>query len=154
MSNELVDRFYSALAARDGETMAACYHDDIVFSDPAFGELRGVDAGDMWRMLCSSDTNLSVTHGIDQMSPTSGLAHWVAEYTFTPTGRPVRNEISATMTFRDGLIVEHHDVFDFWKWSRQALGTPGMLLGWSPLLKAKVRKTTHANLKKFQAKKA
>ena len=152
MSHDLVNRFYTALAQRDGEAMAACYHDDIVFTDPAFGALKGKDAGDMWRMLCSSDTDLSVTHEVGATTDTSAEVSWVAEYTFTASGRPVRNEVKATMTVRDGLIVGHRDVFDFWKWSRQALGAPGMLLGWSPPFKAKVQKTTRGSLKKFQAK--
>jgi len=37
----LVQRFYAAFDARDAEAMAACYHPDVVFSDPVFGELRG-----------------------------------------------------------------------------------------------------------------
>lgn len=40
MAADLIDSFYKALASRDGETMAACYHDDIVFEDPAFGQLK------------------------------------------------------------------------------------------------------------------
>ena len=40
----------------------------------------------------------------------------------------------------------------FRSWSRQALGTPGLLLGWSPFLRNKVRATAAANLKRFLAK--
>ena len=43
----------------------------------------------------------------------------------------------------------HRDRFSFWRWSRQALGLPGVLLGWSPSLKRKVRSTAAGNLKKF-----
>ena len=49
----------------------------------------------------------------------------------------------------DGLIATHRDRFNFWRWSRQALGLPGVLLGWSPSLKRKVRSTAAENLKKF-----
>lgn len=151
MSTELVTTFYEALAARDGETMASCYSDDIVFEDPAFGVLKGRDAGDMWRMLCSSDTDLAVTHTIKNVTDTEATANWIAKYTFTATDRAVRNDVTATMKFRDGKIVDHRDVFDFWKWSSQALGAPGKLLGWTPILKAKVQKTTRGNLEAFQA---
>jgi ketosteroid isomerase-like protein len=40
----LIERFYRAFQARDAATMGTCYHPDIVFSDPAFPELRGLDA--------------------------------------------------------------------------------------------------------------
>ncbi len=152
MSAELVSQFYNALAARDGEAMAACYHDDIVFEDPAFGELSGSDPGDMWRMLCSSDTDLAVTHTVGAVTETTASANWVAKYTFTATGRAVTNNVAASMKFRDGKIVDHRDVFDFWKWSSQALGAPGKFLGWTPFLKAKVQKTTRETLDAFQAK--
>ncbi|MBL8954530.1 MAG: hypothetical protein JNK82_27370, partial [Myxococcaceae bacterium] len=36
-------------------------------------------------------------------------------------------------------LSEHTDSFDFGAWSRQALGPSGLLLGWSPLVKNKVR---------------
>lgn len=154
MTAELIAQFYNALAARDGEAMAACYHDEIVFEDPAFGELKGNDPGDMWRMLCSSDTDLTLTHTVGAVTDTTASATWVAKYTFTATGRAVTNNVTATMKLRDGLIVDHRDDFDFWKWSSQALGAPGKFLGWTPILKSKVQKTTRANLDAFQAKQA
>lgn len=152
MSADLVSQFYNALAARDGEAMASCYHEDIVFEDPAFGVLTGSDPGDMWRMLCSSDTDLAVTYTVGTVTETTATANWIAKYTFTATGRPVTNDVNATMTFRDGKISDHRDAFSFWNWSSQALGAPGKFLGWTPILKAKVQKTTRQNLDKFQAK--
>ena len=44
----LIDRFYQAFARRDAATMAACYHADVVFSDPVFPELRGPELGREW----------------------------------------------------------------------------------------------------------
>ncbi|CAN5816435.1 nuclear transport factor 2 family protein [soil metagenome] len=151
MSKNLVDTFYGALAEHDGEAMAACYHENIVFEDPAFGVLTGKDAGDMWRMLCATDTDLTVTHTVLEATPTTATTNWIATYTFTTTGRPVRNDVTARMTILDDKIVDHRDTFDFWKWSSQALGTTGKLLGWSPFLKAKVRTTTRQSLDKYQA---
>jgi hypothetical protein len=64
----------------------------------------------------------------------------------------VVNSIDAEVTFRDGKIVTHRDRFDFGKWSRQAIGTPAILLGWTPLIRNKVKKTAAENLAKFIAK--
>lgn len=149
MSQQLIDKFYQALAARDGETMAACYHDDAVFEDPIFGELNANDARDMWRMLCSSDTDLSLTHKVLSASDTVGQANWIAKYTFSATGRAVTNDVVASLKLRDGLIIDHRDDFSFYKWSSQALGLPGTLLGWTPILKGKVRKESLATLATF-----
>lgn len=150
MSIDVVNTFYSSLASRDGDAMAACYADDIIFEDPAFGELRGNDPGDMWRMLCSSDTDLALEYNILESSEKTVRTNWIATYTFTKTGNKVRNDIEATMTFRDDKIIEHRDTFDMWKWSSQALGLPGKLLGWSPPLQSKVRSTARGQLAEFQ----
>src|SRR5437868_888017 len=74
----------------------------------------------------------------------AGSAHWEARYTFSTTGRFVHNIIDAKFTFRDGKIASHTDSFDFWRWSRQALGGAGLVLGWSPMLRNKVRATAAA----------
>ncbi len=146
----LIERFYHAFEQRDAEAMAACYSPDVVFSDPIFGTLRGQDAGDMWRMLLSRAERLQVR--FDQVGATAhgGQAHWVASYLFAATGRTVVNDCQARFQFRDGLICQHDDRFDFWRWSRQALGLPGVLLGWTPLLQAKVRRQASAGLQAFQ----
>ncbi len=152
MIETVVHAFYAGLAARDGDAMVGCYHDDVVFEDPAFGQLQPADASAMWRMLCSGGTDLTVEHDILDSTDTTATTKWVAKYTFTSTGRPVTNVVTAKMRFVDGKIIEHRDEFDFWKWSSQALGLPGKLLGWSPMLKSKVRATTRQNLDEFRAK--
>ena len=154
MHTELINSFYQGLANQDGEAMAACYHQHAVFEDPAFGELGAQDARDMWRMLCSSGTDLQIRHTILDDSESNATVNWVADYTFSTTGRSVTNDVTATLKFQDGLIIDHRDHVNFWKWSRQALGTPGLLLGWSPMLKSKVRATTRRNLDAFQAAQA
>ena len=134
---DLVTRFYEAFARRDAKAMRACYHPEVHFQDEAF-DLRGARAGAMWHMLCKRGNDLELAFSDVQADDTAGSARWVADYTFSQTGRQVHNEIDAAFTFADGLIHTHRDRFDFWRWSRQALGAPGLLLGWTPWLKAKV----------------
>lgn len=147
----LIHRFYEAFQRLDAEAMAACYTDDVVFSDPAFGELRGRDAGDMWRMLTTRAKDFSLTFDHVRSDDSTGSAHWVATYLSSATGNTVVNDIGARFVFRDGKICEHHDHFDLWRWSRQALGLKGLLLGWSPALKNAVRAQALKGLKAFQA---
>ena len=145
----LIDRFYAAFARRDAEAMAACYHPEVHFSDEVF-DLHGPAAGDMWRMLCANGRDLRVEASGIEADERTGRAHWDARYTFSATGRAVLNRIDARFEFRDGLIVRHVDRFDFWAWSRQALGAPGWLLGWTPLLRANVRARAARSLAAFQ----
>ena len=153
----LIDRFYAAFAVLDGDTMQACYATDAQFEDPVF-TLRGqAQIGGMWRMLCGATRDkardawkLEVS-GISA-DASSGRAHWEAYYRFSATGRLVHNVIDAQFTFKDGLIATHRDSFDFWLWSRQALGLPGTLLGWTPMLHNKVRTQAAASLAAFLRK--
>lgn len=135
----LIERFYSAFQRRDAVTMGACYHDDATFSDPAFGTLPAAETRRMWAMLCARAADLRLHFRDVTADDQRGRATWEADYTFSSTGRPVNNRITATFEFREGRIVRHVDRFDFWRWSRQALGPVGWLLGWSPWLQAKVR---------------
>src|SRR5215213_2882806 len=99
----LIERFYTAFAARDAAGMQACYHPDVVFSDAAFGELRGAEAGAMWAMLLERGKDLRVTFSGVHADDAQGGAHWDADYTFSQSGRPVHNRIDAEFAFRDGL---------------------------------------------------
>ena len=148
----LINRFYEAFARKDAEAMVACYHEEIVFEDPAFGELRGRDAGDMWRMLVARGKDLEVKHSAVSASGDGGSARWDATYTFSQTGRKVLNRIDARFKFRDGKIVEHRDTFDLYAWMKQALGPVGLLLGWSGFMQGKLRGKALEGLRQWQAK--
>ncbi len=148
-NTQLITRFYTAFQRRDAAAMAACYHADIRFSDPVFPDLRGAQAGAMWAMLCARGKDLRIEFREVDADEGAGRAQWDAWYTFSATGRAVVNRIEARFEFRDGRIVRHVDAFSFWTWARQALGTPGLLLGWSPFLRGKVRARAAAGLAQF-----
>ena len=150
-SHGLIERFYRAFDERDGDAMAACYGPDVRFSDPVFPDLRGAQAGAMWRMLTGGSKDLRVELLEHEADAERGSAHWRASYTFSQSGRSVVNDVRAVFRFENGLIVEHADTFDFYRWARQALGTSGLLLGWTPFLRNKVRRTAAARLAKFTA---
>jgi ketosteroid isomerase-like protein len=147
----LIERFYGALGERDGAAMAACYAPDITFSDPVFPDLHGSEAGAMWRMLTASSTDLRVELLEHEADDSKGTAQWRATYTFSRSGRSVVNDIHARFRFANGLIVEHQDSFGFYTWARQALGLSGLLLGWTPMLRNKVRAQAASGLAKFVA---
>jgi len=155
MSNrDLIEKFYSSLASGNAEGMISVYADDIHFNDPAFGDLYGDDAKDMWRMLLkNSKGDLKISYGEIQADEKTGSANWIARYNFSKTGRRVVNKISSRFEFKEGKIIRHTDSFDLWKWTRQALGLSGYLLGWSPFMKSKIQKQTRILLEKFRGSK-
>ena len=147
-NENLLERFYTSFGKRDFADMNSCYAPDAEFSDPVFA-LRGKRVGAMWHMLCESGKDLRITFRDLRADDTSGSVHWEAYYTFSMTGRSVHNVVEGTFVFRDGKILRHSDRFDFWKWSRMALGFSGVLLGWSSLLRRQVQKRADANLQRF-----
>ena len=154
MSRDTITRFYAAFVALDSAAMQACYAADAQFDDEAFS-LRGREQiGGMWRMLCDAvRARGRADWKLDLGAVTDRSAHWEATYRFSATGRLVHNVIDAEFEFDEvGLITRHRDRFDFWRWSRQALGAPGVLLGWSRWLRSKVREQAAVNLKRFLAK--
>jgi hypothetical protein len=152
---DLIEQFYGAFAEGDGDRMAASYAPVATFSDPVFGALDGREAGGMWRMLTGQAKDLRIELLDSQAENGRGSAHWRAHYTFSQTGRAVVNDVHASFRFADdeddGLIVEHVDDFDFYRWARQALGPRGLLLGWTPFVRSAVRGRARASLEQFLA---
>lgn len=150
----LVETFYLAFKNLDAETMVSCYHDDIIFNDPAFGTLKGEQAKNMWRMLCESQKgkNFRVDSSNIICNNNRGSAHWEAYYNFSKTGRKVHNIIEAEFEFKDGKIINHIDRFDLHKWAKQAMGFKGLLLGGTNFFKNKLHSQTNHLLTKYEKK--
>lgn len=153
-----IENFYNAFSRLDAEAMAECYATDAVFDDEVFS-LRGKrEVTAMWRMLCDAvqangDDAWQLCFEDVHASAANGRARWEARYRFGANGRVVRNHIESRFAFnRMGLIVQHRDRFNFWRWARQAFGLPGWLLGWSPLLRRLVRSGARARLRRYMAR--
>lgn len=82
------------------------------------------------------------------------------QYTSTYTvkylfdSRHVTNVIHTTITVSPttGLITKQVDTFDFWTWSKQSLGLPGLLLGWTSYLQGTVQTRAAGRLERFLQK--
>jgi hypothetical protein len=120
--------------------MQACYAEDAQFDDEVFTLAAAPDrrhvahavhghARQGPRRLEAGDTR----HHRPQRALGRALP-------FSATGRWCINRIDAEFEFdKHGLILRHRDRFDFWAWSRQALGVPGLILGWTPLFRKQVQ---------------
>jgi hypothetical protein len=54
----------------------------------------------------------------------------------------VLNIIRARFEFMEGKIRRHFDKFDLWRWSRQALGLPGLMIGYTDFFRSRLQKQT------------
>jgi ketosteroid isomerase-like protein len=147
----LIEKFYKAFQNKDAQTMISCYHEDVVFNDPVFGELKGNDARAMWTMLCRNAEDLRIELSNISASLKKGSAHWEAWYSFSKTGRKVHNVVDANFEFKDSKIIKHADSFNMHKWASQALGFKGWLLGGTNFLKEKIRQQARNSLIEFRS---
>ncbi len=149
-----IEQFYRAFNNLDADKMVSRYHKDVIFEDPAFGVLKGERATNMWKMLCASqkgkEFKVHVTHIESSAEVTT--ATWEAFYVFSKTGRKIHNIVHAEFRFKEGKIISHKDSFDLYKWSKQALGTKGLILGWTPFFKNKLQIQTNRLLSNFERK--
>ena len=150
-ARQLVADFYAAFGRRDHLAMAALYTPDARFSDPVFGTLQGREVVAMWRMLTEGASDLEITVRDITAHDDRAAATWEARYTFSETRRRVHNVVEAHMTLVGGLIDRHDDHFDLWRWSRQALGPAGLLMGWTPVIRIAVHRRARRRLDTFLA---
>ena len=148
-NEHIITQFYAAFQQLDANGMAACYHENVRFEDPAFGVLNGSRAGAMWQMLCSNARDLKIEFGSIEVNGNMGKAKWEAWYTFSKTGRKVHNSVSAYFEFKDGKIISHQDEFNLWRWAGQALGIQGYLLGGTRFFRSKLQAQTNKTLNRF-----
>lgn len=152
-NQEIIQNFYTAFANGDADGMNQYYAKEVIFEDPAFGQLQGDEARAMWSMLHErSKGNLQITFEVITVNEQTGQAKWIAVYPYGPKKRVVTNHVTASFEFENGKIIKHTDHFNIWKWSSQALGLPGYLLGWSPFMKNQIQKQTNKLLGKYQSK--
>ncbi len=150
-NEELIAKFYTSFQKRDATGMIDCYDPDVQFSDQVFVDLKGDRAKAMWQMLCARGSDLKIVFGNVQANDDVGQAHWEATYTYS--GRKVHNAIDAAFQFKDGKIIQHQDSFNLWKWAGMALGPIGLLLGWTPFVQKRIRRSANDRLEKFIANK-
>jgi ketosteroid isomerase-like protein len=151
-NKDFIIRFYSAFQTLNYAEMQRSYHREAQFSDPVFGTLNSDEVKAMWEMLLSRGKDLRVEYSNVHATQTTGSCRWEAWYTFSKTGRSVHNVIASSFEFRDGKIFRHRDSFSLWRWSRQALGPAGLLLGWSPLMRGKVKRSAKESLDKYRSR--
>ncbi len=151
-NEDLIHHFYTSFQQKDYRGMQECYADNATFSDSVFVNLNAAQVRAMWQMLVSRGKDLELEFKVLSSKGNHVNAEWIAHYTFGATKRKVRNHIKAQFEITDGKIVKHVDQFDFYTWSKQALGTPGLLLGWTPFLRNKVRKTAMKGLADFMGR--
>jgi len=72
-------RFYTALAARDWQTVGRLYADDARFDDPAFVGLDAAQVRAMWRMLLGrAGDDFRVSYEVLADTPEAARVRWTA----------------------------------------------------------------------------
>jgi len=151
-NEQLLKDFYTAFQNRDAQKMAEYYHEEANFSDPAFGTLNSNEVALMWKMLCHSARDLRVEYKIREVSESAARVHWEAFYSYGKMHRKIHNKVNASFKFKDNKIIRHLDKFSLWKWASQAMGTNGLLIGWTSFFKKRLQGQSKEMLQRFLAK--
>jgi hypothetical protein len=126
LNSRTLTRYFESLVAGDYRAMQSCLHPDVEFSDIGF-DLRGEEVGAMWHMIIAN--GIKVSFQDLEAGGRTGTAHWQCDYQFrkdpSAEPRPVHNSIDSRFRLEGGLIREHRDDCDFWKWFEQAVGPAG-----------------------------
>lgn len=146
---QLIHTFYTAFRHRDFSTMQSCYADHATFSDPVFPNLNAAQVRSMSEMFLDKNKSLAVEYDNVQLESGLVVANWTADYVLSSTGNRVSNCISSQFIIESGKIIEQTDHFGFYRWSRQALGMTGVMLGWTPFIKRNVRHSAMAALQEY-----
>jgi hypothetical protein len=149
VNEKMISDFYTCLQCLDWRGVNSFYLADAVFYDPVFENLGNGQVTAMWEMLLSGAKGFRLNFTGVHADEEYGGCYWTAHYSFTRTGRQVVNKGRAHFRFAEGKIAEHQDDYSLWAWSRQALGLPGLLFGWTPTMQKKIRKMAQMSLDKF-----
>ncbi|MCF6141334.1 nuclear transport factor 2 family protein [Flavobacterium sp. K77] len=154
-NEQLLNTFYTAFAKGDFVAMSRCYAPNVQFRDPVFGVLHGEEVAAMWQMLLEkSKGSLSIQFADVSANEFVGKTKWIATYPFSATNKVVVNKIQAQFQFENGLISKHTDDFDLYKWSKQAFGFKGTLLGWTGFFQKKLQQRASASLRHYMQKRS
>ena len=146
--NSVLNEFFIAFTNHDVETMLSYYHKDIIYDDIGFGKQKGENAKAVWYFLLGKvDKNAVITFSNIQITKNKGQVNWTTKYTFGK--RKIINQVTATFHFKDGKIIYHKDDYSLWKWSQQAFGIVGYLIGWSWLFSWFIRWQMQQLLRNF-----
>src|SRR5664279_1804300 len=145
----LITKFYTAFQNKDFRTMQECYSVDAVFSDYVFRNLNSMQVKAMWHMLSIGAKDLELKFDSVKADGSKVSCNWTAIYTFSLTKKRVVNIIHAEFELKNGQISRHIDHFSFYRWARQAFGIKGIILGWSPYMRKKVRSASRKRLDEF-----
>jgi limonene-1,2-epoxide hydrolase len=149
---ETIASFYTAFQNKDFTTMQSLYADNAIFSDEAFTNLNAAQVKAMWQMLITKGKDLQIVYSNVTENGNTVQANWIATYTFSLTGNKVVNNITANFIVENGKIIKHTDSFNFYNWSKQALGIKGLLFGKMNFFRKKVQTTAMGNLASFMTK--
>jgi hypothetical protein len=117
---QLLDRLFKSLNENNYEDMGCCYDEKAWFRDIAFHLKGRKQIRSMWHMICQGD--IQCTFEVIAADDSEGVVRLIDEYTFTDTGRHVRNPIESRFRFARGKIISQSDACDSRAWAAMALG--------------------------------
>lgn len=112
----VVREFYDAFCRHDPATLERLYAPDVKWRDTIFSFDDRAGTMGMWRIELGSDAKFR--YRVLSVDGDTVKVNWLADYHLF--GRPIHNDVTATLVVKDGLIVSHVDDYDWARWAKQA----------------------------------
>ncbi|HEY9825271.1 MAG TPA: nuclear transport factor 2 family protein [Stenomitos sp.] len=150
---EVVQGFFEQLAKRNTAGLLRYYHPAVQYKNPWF-ELQGNEVMEMWQMWWRYLPDLKVV--VQESGIRTTFVDWQAHYTFPPTARYIKHQLSSTLTVAENKIIQHVDRFNTHQWAGDAYGYLGKVAGGWKLfetqIKMRIQKQLNSYLESAKAK--
>ena len=124
----VAQRFHEAFSGLRPADLVQYYAANLKFQDAVFKYDDRAGTMGMWKQILGAKPSPNIRYAMSSVAGDTVVGHWVADYVIF--GHPVHNEITSTLTIRNGQIVRHVDAFPFAIWAAQAFGLKGTRLEW------------------------
>jgi hypothetical protein len=149
-NREVVTAFFTGYQRHQADSMIACLHPEVEFSDLAFQRITGAQVQAMWRWFCEKPVEVP-SFELTKDEGDRVQARYRVKYSLEG-GRVVDYVIVADFTLQSSKIVRQVDTptISNFAFARMALGFPACLLALTPLFKTVIRSGMRKKLTRFQ----
>lgn len=124
---DVVRRFYDAFEKGDFATLESLYAPNVHWQDTIFNYDGRENVMGVWRFEVDPKKGGKITYKILSSEGDKVVVSWSDDYSFF--GNPVNHAITATLTVKDGQIVDHREDYSWDEWAKQAFAFKNLDLG-------------------------
>jgi hypothetical protein len=144
-----IETYFDAFSKGDYRTMRSLCDPKITFNDPVYTSLQGKSVFALHhfmaeRRICPTITIRSISEKGNRVK-----VKWTNEYEYATYKTHISIDVRSIFHFEHTSIISQTDQYNLWKWSKMALGFTGTYLGWTPMFRSTLRRSSQQSLATF-----